>query len=56
MDTIYSSSNNIVLPTELFVKSAKEAKKIIRLETDNSLAANIKRLNKKTYQRKVLGC
>ncbi len=55
MDAIYSSSNNIVLPTELFVKSAKEAKKIIRLESVEIGTDNIKKLNKKMYQRKVLG-
>lgn len=56
MEAIYSINNNLALPTELFVKSAKDAKKIIKLESGGTEEKNIKKLNKKMYQRKVLGC
>lgn len=56
MGAIYSNNNNIVLPTEFFVKSAKGAKKIIRLEFSDTNPENIRKLNKKMYQRKVQGC
>jgi hypothetical protein len=55
MELINNSSSNIAIPVTLFVKSPKEAKKIIRLESYDATADNVRKLNKKMYQRKVQG-
>lgn len=55
METLNSNNSNIAMHVELFVKSPKDAKKIIRLETCDTTAENIRKLNKKVYQRKVQG-
>jgi hypothetical protein len=55
MGAINSITSNIVLPVELFVKSQKEAKRIIKLASCDTANEHIKKLNKKMYQRKVQG-
>lgn len=55
MEAINSNGNNIAMPVELFVKSQKEAKRIIKLASCDTADEHIKKLNKKMYQRKVQG-
>lgn len=55
MGAINSICNNLVLPVEFFVKSQKEAKRIVKLASIDTADEQIKKLNKKMYQRKVQG-
>ena len=55
MELINKNSSSIAIPMALFVKSPKEAKKIIRLESCDATAESVRKLNKKMYQRKVQG-
>jgi len=53
METLISKNIEISKSIPLFVKSQKEAKKIIRIESVDDTAVHIRKLNKKQYERKV---
>jgi hypothetical protein len=53
METLSNKNIEIATSMPLFVKSQKEAKKIIRIESVDDTSVHIRKLNKKQYERKV---